>query len=85
MSQKWQKEVSKYGRITIPAEIRRELGAFSGSAVDISLKNDGSLLIEPHVNTCIFCGGIKDVQRFGRRHVCTDCVRRMAAEFGGAK
>ena len=43
--------MSKDGRLTIPAEIRRRLRLKPGDTVTLTIQDDGSVLVEPVVPT----------------------------------
>jgi len=46
LGKSWSSQVDHYGRITIPAELRRKFGLAPGTRVSIRLKN-GVILIRP--------------------------------------
>lgn len=78
------KRISKSHAVTIPREIRQEVGFLPGMAVDIETKGK-SIIIRPHTPTCRFCGAVKDVVEVYNMSICTNCaegiIRR--AKYGG--
>lgn len=62
------------GRITIPAEIRKELGINTGDLVIIS--SDGKkIILEKHVDSCYCCG--KDDEKlveYKGLKICKKCL-----------
>jgi AbrB family looped-hinge helix DNA binding protein len=53
--------VTSKGQITIPAEVRRQLGLRSGSRVDFMLLDDGSYAIAPRTGSVTALRGLVKV------------------------
>ncbi len=70
------KRISKAGGVTIPADIRRDMGFDSGSAVDISVSR-GSLIVAPHTPRCCFCDSTENVKVHMNKRVCAKCIKSM--------
>lgn len=70
------KKISKAGGLTIPADIRRDLGIAAGSGFDISIA-DGRIVLEKHTPTCIFCGEYA-TKKHAARDICEACARSIA-------
>ena len=49
------KKVAKSGAITLPRQIRQEVGIFPGTPVDIE-QDDNGVHIRKHIPVCHFCG-----------------------------
>ena len=69
------RQVDSIGRITIPNDLRSQIGMEIGLEVEISVDGD-RLWLKVSVPRCVFCKvevGEKDVQLQGK-FVCGDCV-----------
>lgn len=82
MSQIKHKVLSKGGSLTIPADIRREHNFQGGEAVDITVNNDGQLIVSQHTPRCIFCQRAENVGKYRGKNVCRLCVGGMVMEVG---
>lgn len=61
------------GRVVIPKAMRKRFDMEPGvTSVDLSMSEDG-ILLAPHKETCIFCGGNKDLKVFHNKPVCAKC------------
>lgn len=68
------KKVTSKGGLTIPKEVRAEMGIFPGQAVDLIA--DGEMLtIKKHIKTCRFCGCPENVMTVMGIDVCEQCGR----------
>ena len=75
---KTSKRICKNGSITLPKQIRGEVGLFPGNAVDIETNADGSVTIKPAAPCCHFCGSVENVivadncylQRLCKKTIC---------------
>lgn len=67
------KKMSRAGGITVPKEMRTQTGLFPGTAVDITVTDNG-ILIGRHVPTCRFCGSIERVVSYRGSEVCSACI-----------
>lgn len=70
MSKKF-KKLSKAGGITIPADLRRDLGIQEGAGFDISV-SEGTIILEKHTPTCVFCGEYATKKHMGK-DICDNC------------
>lgn len=76
------KKISKSGGITLPKQVRADIGMFAGNVVDIEVVED-SIVIKKHIQTCKLCGGIENVIEFKGIEVCRDCVDEMQEVLNG--
>lgn len=72
------KKISKAGGITIPSDIRLDLGIEKGSGVDIEVKM-GKLIISRHTPLCMFCDGREKLVKYHNKDVCDQCIKSMEA------
>lgn len=78
-----QKKLSGKGGLTIPQQMRHELGMLGGTAVELIPTGDGSLLIRKHCPICHECGSIEDVKGLGHIGLCRACFEALREEFDG--
>lgn len=71
---------SKCG-ITIPKDIRAQVGWWPGMGVDIEEGGDHSVIIRPHVPVCRFCGAVDHVIEVSGISVCRDCATVLREEL----
>ncbi len=71
------KRLTSKSGITIPKDIRLQLGWQPGMSVDIEPTTDGKLLLKPHINHCRWCGAINDVHKYKDICICTECAKQL--------
>ncbi len=71
------KRLTSKSGITIPKDVRLQLGWQPGMSVDMETTGDGGLLIRPHVDHCRFCGTTENVHKYKDVCVCTSCSAEM--------
>ena len=77
---KTSKRICKNGSITLPKQIRGEVGLFPGNAVDIETNADGSVTIKPAAPCCHFCGSVENVIVADNVVICNDCAKKLFAK-----
>lgn len=80
MEQKFYRKLSKHGAVTIPRDVRSELGVYPGDGVEIDIQ-DGKIVIARHRNGCICCGNTVDLIKQGDKYICLRCVQELAAKY----
>lgn len=78
-----QKMLSQKGGLTIPQQLRHELGLMGGTAVQLVPMEDGSLLVRKHCPVCHECGGVVDVKVLRHIELCRSCFETLREEFDG--
>lgn len=68
--------LGKKGSLTVPIQIRRSLGLYDRTAVDIELSKDPGILFvmksKPH---CITCGKVgRNLHKIGNKFICSHCL-----------
>lgn len=71
------KRLTSKSGITIPKDVRLQLGWQPGMSVDMETTGDGGLLIRPHVDLCRFCGTAKNVRKYKDVCICPACSAEM--------
>lgn len=75
---KHKKLTSKNG-ITIPKDLREDVGLDAGMAVDVESRN-GEIVIKKHAPICRFCGGIQSVKSVMGIEICPECASKLLQE-----
>lgn len=75
-----QRKIAKGGKLTIPREMRAELGITVGSPVDISCRDFG-IYISKHVPCCRFCGETANVSEVFGIEICRGCAEKIMEVF----
>lgn len=76
---KSKKLTSKSG-ITIPKDLRAEIGFFPGMAVDMETVK-GGILVKAHVAVCRFCGRPDGIARIANMDICPACRNALKEEL----
>ncbi|MBE6855857.1 MAG: AbrB/MazE/SpoVT family DNA-binding domain-containing protein [Ruminococcus sp.] len=71
------KRLTSKSGITIPKDLRLQLGWQPGMSVDLVPDGNGALLIRPHINHCRFCDSVENVHKYKDVCVCPDCAAKM--------
>ncbi|MBR2343870.1 MAG: AbrB/MazE/SpoVT family DNA-binding domain-containing protein [Clostridia bacterium] len=72
-----EKDIDSLGRVVIPIEYRRRIGAKQNSRVLLSLEND-TVVISPTDRRCALCD--KRIEKERRFRLCEDCILQIKAE-----
>lgn len=70
----YNKKMNRAGAISVPAALRRDYGMEAGDKFNISVNNEGSLIMKPIEGNCIFCSSDENIKIFQGRHLCRKCV-----------
>ena len=76
------RKMPRSGGITIPKEMRTETGLFPGTAIDITVTDNG-ILIGRHVPICRICGSIERVVNYRGREICAVCAENILRKVKG--
>ena len=71
------RKVDELGRIVIPIELRRTLGIDLKDALEIYVDED-KIILRKYEPACIFCGSATNIQHFGGKLVCKECVKGLS-------
>lgn len=74
------KKVNKSGGLTIPSDVRLDVGIDKGSAVDIEVVA-GKVIISKHTPRCMFCGETKGLIKQQNKDICGKCIKEMGAKL----
>jgi AbrB family transcriptional regulator, transcriptional pleiotropic regulator of transition state genes len=70
------RRLDELGRITLPIELRRTIGAEDREPFEIYTDEDAIILKKyvPDVPVCATCGETKSLLNIGKKHICRDCA-----------
>lgn len=74
------KKINKNGSITIPKEMRVDVGLFPGNGVSVETAEDGTITIKPAVDCCRFCGSPENVLTVNKIKICNNCATQILAK-----
>jgi transcriptional pleiotropic regulator of transition state genes len=77
---KTSKKLTSKNGITIPKQIRTEIGFTPGMAVDVESSGNG-VKINPHVPVCRFCGSSEAVMNICGINICEKCAAALQKEL----
>lgn len=75
-----ERKINAKGGLTIPTNLRRDLGINGKEKVNLEVQGNGDIVIKRIAGTCVFCGNYENITAYKGRFVCKEC----AAELGGA-
>ena len=70
------KKIDNLGRVVVPKGYRLMLGLKPGDPLDVEVDGD-RLVIAPHLEGCLFCGGSGELQVYHSKKICSDCVEQI--------
>ncbi len=70
--------IDELGRVVIPMTFRKMLGIKSGDALDMSLNENGEIIITKATPSCVFCASSEKLREFENKYVCTDCIKKLS-------
>lgn len=76
------KRITSHGSVSIPVQLRRELGLQPRDPLEVEVNAKGEIVLRPYAPRCIFCGAQEEVHRVCGRVVCTGCARQVAGAVG---
>ena len=76
---KLNKKMNRTGGLTIPKQMRAEMGLFPGQPVVLSLDHHGHAVIAKRDVTCRFCGTHENVIQVMGIEVCHSCGERLVS------
>lgn len=74
--------VDDLGRIVIPKEIRRSMKLNAGDHLEISVTDNGGILLNKFLEECVFCGDTCDIEEFMGKPVCLECLKKSGLRAG---
>lgn len=73
------RKVDNLGRITLPREMRRELGINIQDPVEMKVEGR-QIVVNKHEERCAFCGDDTELIVFKEKKVCKNCLEELNKE-----
>ena len=70
------RRIDQWGRIVLPAELRRTLEIEEKDTMEIFV-DGSSIVLKKYAPACIFCDSSRDVSQFKGKSVCARCLRQL--------
>ena len=70
--------IDDLGRVVIPMTFRKMLGINPGDMLDMSLNENGEIIITKTCVSCVFCASSENLQKFESKHVCAECIKKLS-------
>lgn len=70
--------IDNLGRIVIPNELRNTFNLNPKDYVEI-FTDENTIILKKYVQSCIFCGGVDNIQYFEGKKVCDKCMSKLAS------
>lgn len=68
------KKITKSGSVTLPRQIRQELGMLPGVALELTATENGELLMRKRTPSCRLCGSADHVVTHNGMTLCRGCL-----------
>lgn len=68
------KKMTRAGGISVPAALRRDYGMEAGDKFNVSVNDEGSIVMKRTEGNCIFCGSSDNVKMYQGRYLCRKCT-----------
>lgn len=70
------RKLDELGRITLPIELRRTVGAGEREPFEIHVDGDAIVLTKyvPDKPVCAHCGDTRSLHKVGNKHICRQCA-----------
>lgn len=78
-----ERKIGSKGSVTIPSNMRRDLGIEGREKVNLEVQESGDILIRRIQGTCVFCGSGEDIEAYKGRFVCSTCKTELGGGSGG--
>jgi len=75
------RKVDELGRIVLPKELRTSLNINEKDPLDISVDEDGRIVLTKYEPACIFCNSMNEVTRFKGHNLCRECIKKIVARL----
>ena len=73
------RRIDELGRIVLPVELRRSMGLEVRDSIEIYVEGD-SIILKKYSQSCVFCGGSKNITVFRDKTVCGKCLSELCAK-----
>jgi transcriptional pleiotropic regulator of transition state genes len=79
------KKITSHGSVSIPVAMRRSLGLGKKDALDVTVDDEGRIILTPHVPRCFACQSEKNITTMSGTTICETCCRKALDMIGRDK
>lgn len=79
------RKIDELGRVVLPKELRSTYEIDNKDPLEIFVDDNGGIVLKKYESSCMLCNGMHGLTTFMGRHVCYDCMRKMAKFYIGIK
>lgn len=70
------KKIDEMGRIVIPKNVRKTIGAEIGDSLQFFIDGD-NIIMKKFSQSCVFCGSESDLTELNEKYICADCAAKL--------
>lgn len=70
--------IDELGRVVIPKTFRKILDIKAGDMLDMSLNEQGEIVITKVTPSCVFCGKSENLVEHEKKYICKDCIKKLS-------
>ncbi len=70
------KKIDEMGRIVIPKNVRKTIGAEIGDSLQFFIDGD-NVVMKKFSLCCIFCGSENELTELNEKHICAECISKL--------
>ena len=74
------RKIDNLGRIVLPKETRTVLDIKEKDSIEMFIDN-GRIILEKYLPSCIFCGNTENIVYFNGKRVCSNCIDKLKSNF----
>lgn len=71
---KHMKKISRAGAVGIPADLRREYGIEPGDRYNVTMGQEGAIILKKTGGSCLFCKAEENIKVYEGRQICRKCA-----------
>ncbi len=75
-SLKTSRSIDEFGRVSLPAEMRRSMGLALRDPVNIECDGE-AIVISKQERACVFCAGTDDLFELSGKYICKECISKL--------
>ncbi len=70
------KKIDEMGRIVIPKNVRKTIGAEIGDSLQFFIDGD-NIIMKKFSVSCAFCGSENELTELNEKYICAECIARL--------
>lgn len=77
------KKISRAGAVGIPADLRRSYGIEPGDRYEITMGQEGAIILKRTGGSCLFCHSEENTKVYEGRQICRKCALKILNVWEG--